>query len=113
LSPHPAIAKFLPKPFGVIAFISSHHPESFFGSSDRGSLNVDLVYQRQNLLAFISISRSCTATDGHPIAIGEQMNQNPFAFSSIAHSFIATLARGKKSYPRLHTLSELGPSPGQ
>jgi hypothetical protein len=65
------------------------------------------------LLALIAIRRGGAATDGHPIAIGDQMNQNPFAFAAIGNPLTTTLARGKKSRLRLHTPNESVPSPEQ
>src|SRR4029453_14785875 len=106
LCPDTPLPELLPQRFGIIPFICRDHFETFARATAFTQVHLDRIEQRYHLRPLIPIGRRDAVRQGHPVPLGEAVDENPLAFPPAGDALAATLSRGKKRHPRRHTPNE-------
>jgi hypothetical protein len=91
------LASLLPKRFGIIASIRRDDLQGFPGAAPFTGPPLDRIQAREHLRPFVPSGRGGPVRQGHPVALGEAVDEHPFAFPPAGDALAPTLARGEKA----------------
>src|SRR5690349_17971506 len=102
----PSLPELLAQRFRIIPFIRGDDAQPFAGTAPFARADLDRIKQRQHLCPLVPIGRRSAVGQGHAAALGQAVDENPFAFPAAGDALAAPLPRGKKRHPRRHTPNE-------
>src|SRR4030095_15340919 len=103
LGPDPPLPELLAQRFRIIPFIRGDDAQPFAGTAPFTRAELHGIKQRQHCCPLAPIGRRGAIGQGHAAALGQAVDQNPFAFPAAGDALAAPLPRGKKRHPRHHT----------
>src|ERR687886_2813371 len=106
LGPDPPLPELLAQRFRIIAFIRGDDAQPFAGTAPFARADLDGIKQRQHLRPLVPIGWRGAVGQRHAAALGQAVDQNPFAFPPAGDALAPTLARGKTRRQRRHTPNE-------
>src|SRR5215217_4010481 len=103
--------ELLTQRFRIIPFLRGDDAQPFAGTAPFARADLDGIKQRPHLCPLVPLGRRGAVGQGHAAALGQAVDEHPFAFPSAGDALAPTLARGKKRHRRRHTPNESSPVP--
>src|SRR5215216_2364278 len=111
LGPDTTLPELLTQRFRIIPFLRGDDAQPFAGTAPFARAELDGIKQRPHLCPLVPLGRRGAVGQGHAAALGQAVDEHPFAFPSAGDALAPTLARGKKRHRRRHTPNESSPVP--